>query len=221
MRPRSSASLTPAVAEVVRQQAEVGIDVPSDGESASAGWTPYVADAWVGWRGVRAPTAHLIKRDGRHAATSEFRGFLPGLRPHRADHLALPVPRGGGRPRGMPAPSWPVHRACDLHRPATPIQRDIANFKAALQRRAGRRRLHARRRAGSVEPSAPNEYYPTTRRTSSRSPTRCKDEYHAIVDAGFVLQIDDACMPARYDRMLPHGARWRSTASCASCASRR
>ena len=49
--------LEPAVAEVVRQQAEVGIDIPSDGEFGKRGWTSYVAERLGGLEEVRAPTA--------------------------------------------------------------------------------------------------------------------------------------------------------------------
>jgi 5-methyltetrahydropteroyltriglutamate--homocysteine methyltransferase len=55
----------------------------------------------------------------------------------------------------------------------------------------------------SVEASRANSYYDTQEQYLYAIADALKVEYHAIVDAGFVLQIDDAFMPAQYARMLP------------------
>jgi 5-methyltetrahydropteroyltriglutamate--homocysteine methyltransferase len=52
--------LTPAVAEVVRQQAEVGIDIPSDGEFGKRGWTSYVAERLGGLESTPSAYGTLI-----------------------------------------------------------------------------------------------------------------------------------------------------------------
>jgi 5-methyltetrahydropteroyltriglutamate--homocysteine methyltransferase len=58
--------LTPAVATVVRQQAEVGIDIPSDGEFGKRGWTAYVAERLGGLADYRA-YAHTVIEALNHA----------------------------------------------------------------------------------------------------------------------------------------------------------
>src|SRR5215470_11210659 len=66
--------LTPAVAEVVRQQAEVGIDIPSDGEFGKRGWTSYVAERLGGLESYQSAYSNLIT--GMAGAQHEqFRGF--------------------------------------------------------------------------------------------------------------------------------------------------
>src|ERR671931_512220 len=52
--------LTPAVAAVVRQQAEVGIDIPSDGEFGKRGWTSYVAERLGGLESYQSAYGNLI-----------------------------------------------------------------------------------------------------------------------------------------------------------------
>ena len=46
-----------------------------------------------------------------------------------------------------------------------------------------------------------------------------KPEYKAMVDAGFILQIDDPALPDTYDMIVPT-PRSRNTASSPRCASR-
>jgi len=66
--------LTPAVAAVVRQQAEVGIDIPSDGEFGKRGWTSYVAERLGGLESL--PGAYSTRRTGMAGTQhGRFRGF--------------------------------------------------------------------------------------------------------------------------------------------------
>src|SRR5262245_34486622 len=66
--------LTPAVAEVVRQQAEVGLDIPSDGGFGKRGWTAYVAERLGGLEST--PSAYGTLITGMAGTQRErFRGF--------------------------------------------------------------------------------------------------------------------------------------------------
>ena len=82
------ACLTQFVAEVVRQQAEAGIDIVSDGEfSKGANWAFYI------FKGSTALPCHRPLRETpntrwppcRAAATAtHFRNFMPSMTPHPA-----------------------------------------------------------------------------------------------------------------------------------------
>ena len=58
----------------------------------------------------------------------------------------------------------------------------------------------------SVEASRANNYYRTDEEYLCAIADALKEEYHAIVDAGFLLQVDDAWMPAQYARMRPQAS---------------
>ena len=124
--------LTPAVAEVVQQQAEVGIDIPSDGEFGKRGWTSYVAERLGGLESSPERVRHPDYRHGRHAA---MRGSVAFTRSTTASSArsgspatkrAPLTPRICRRPAGGPQPITYTGRDA--------VKRDIANFTAALQR---------------------------------------------------------------------------------------
>jgi 5-methyltetrahydropteroyltriglutamate--homocysteine methyltransferase len=92
------------------------------------------------------------------------------------------------------------------------VQRDIANFKAALQ---GVRYEEAFLPAVSVtniESGRRNEYYHTEDEFLEAIARAIHEEYRAIVDAGFVLQIDDPRLSTYYNAMpalsLAECRRW-------------
>ena len=58
--PGHARELMPAVAEVVRQQAEASIDIPSDGEFGKRGWTSYVAERLGGLESIPGAYSTLI-----------------------------------------------------------------------------------------------------------------------------------------------------------------
>ena len=57
-----------------------------------------------------------------------------------------------------------------------------------------------------------NQYYPTEEEYLFAIAEAMRTEYRAIVDAGFILQIDDPGLGETWDMMIPR-RRWRSTAS--------
>ena len=124
--------LTPAVAEVVQQQAEVGIDIPSDGEFGKRGWTSYVAERLGGLEG--SPSAYGTLISGM-AGTQHprFRGFYQVY--NRIERTVwLPGNEAGTLdPADMPASSWRCTGPI-TYTAGSPVKRDIANFKAALSR---------------------------------------------------------------------------------------
>ena len=116
----------------------------------------------------------------------------------------------------QPAPSvWVCTGPLDYDR--TAVDRDIANLKAALEGLDGprgscpswRRRARTGWRTSTTGPR---------RSSSTRSPTPCAVEYQAIVDAGFMLQVDDAVLMHEMDSILAEGGSIEDYRRGRSCA---
>ena len=123
--------LTSAVAEVVRQQAEVGIDIPSDGEFGKRGWTSYVAERLGGLESTPSAYGTLISSMAG-TQRERFRGFYQVY--NRIERTVwLPGnDEGTLSPTDMPASSWRCTGPI-IYTGSDAVQRDIANFTAALQ----------------------------------------------------------------------------------------
>jgi 5-methyltetrahydropteroyltriglutamate--homocysteine methyltransferase len=80
------------------------------------------------------------------------------------------------------------------------LERDIANFKAALSRVAVAEAFLPAVSPNQVGYRRPNEYYRTTDEYELAIAEALREEYRAIVDAGFLLQIDDPQLVTHYMR---------------------
>jgi 5-methyltetrahydropteroyltriglutamate--homocysteine methyltransferase len=158
-----------AVAEVVRKQAEAGIDVVSDGEMGKTGFANYVAQRLSGFGGENAEPRVFADR----AAFPEFVAEQPSV---------------GVKPRMCIEPLvWHGTEA---------IQTDLQNFRAALDASPTEDAFVPAPSLGIVADQLVNRYYPSDEAYLYALADALKEEYHAIADAGFVLQIDapDAAM---------------------------
>ena len=161
-----------AVAEAVRRQVEIGIDIVNDGELSKLSFTYYVRERLAG----------VVPSDG---ATREPRGRIYGR-----DLVDFPEFFGGrdnqrGREAVCVAPLRYVGQEA--------VQADIANLKAALAGVQGRN-VDAFLPAvapGTIEHWLTNEHYETDDEYLDAIGEAMREEYRAIVDAGFILQIDD------------------------------
>jgi 5-methyltetrahydropteroyltriglutamate--homocysteine methyltransferase len=172
--------LRPAVAEGVRQQAKVGIDIPSDGEFGKRSWTSYVAKRLGGLESNPSAYGSLIS--GMAGTQGErFRGFyqvynriertvwLPG---NEAGTLSLTE---------MPAASWQCTGPI-TYTGGDAIRRDIDNFSVALQHVQVEDAFMPVAAPCSVEATRANSYYPTEEAYLYAIADALKEEYHAIVD---------------------------------------
>ena len=179
--------LPSAVKEVVRQQAEVGIDVVNDGELSKLNFSHYARERLSGLEqpaaGARpVSTRNIVARDARDYP--EFHAL------------------GGGRMRRAAAP---VVQGCNVNptvmctAPVTYIgheaaARDIANFKAALEGLDVEGFLPAIA-PGTIEHWLFNQYYSSDQEFLYAIADAMHVEYRAITDAGLNLQIDDPDLP--------------------------
>jgi 5-methyltetrahydropteroyltriglutamate--homocysteine methyltransferase len=160
-----------AVAGVVHQQVASGIDIVNDGEESKRNFTTYARERLGGVveRQTTPEGGVLARIYGRDAA--EFPEYFAG---HG---------NAAGREAVCVGPlTYTGHAA---------IQEDIANLKAAL---AGVQVTEAFLPAvapGTIEHWLKNAYYPNDEAYLYAIAEAMHEEYQAIVDAGFLLQIDD------------------------------
>jgi 5-methyltetrahydropteroyltriglutamate--homocysteine methyltransferase len=178
--------LSRSVADVVRRQAEVGIDVISDGEfGKSISWSQYVLERLSGFeRRPVKPGANPFQRGADRARFAEFYAELDAHEEvaTRTDSVCVgPIAYTG----------------------QAELKRDIDNFKAALAGVKVEEAFLPVAAPASVIPDRKNEYYKTDEECLVAIGAAMRTEYRMIVEAGFVLQLDDARAAVTYDRMVP------------------
>ena len=157
-----------AVREVVAHQKEVGIDVVSDGEMSKPSYATYVTDRLTGFGGV---------------------SNLPKL----SDILEFPnVSKAYFNDAGV--------KSLNKHRPACngPVaskgtadaESDIAHFGQALEQNPPVEAFMNAASPGVVSMFLGNTYYATEDEFLYAVADAMKPEYEAIVNAGFLLQLD-------------------------------
>jgi 5-methyltetrahydropteroyltriglutamate--homocysteine methyltransferase len=185
------ACLAGAVAEVVREQAAAGIDVPSDGEFGKGiSWSQYALERLSGFE--RRPAVPGENRFARGADRSRFAEFYAEL------DAASGPPATAGAAVGEAVCVAPVRYTGQAE-----VQRDIDNFKAALKAAGVAEGFLPVAAPASVIPDKKNEYYRSDEEMLAAIADAMRVEYRAIVDAGLLLQLDDARAAVTYDRMVP------------------
>lgn len=184
--------LRKSVAEVVKRQAEAGIDVPSDGEFGKGiSWSQYALERLSGFE--RRPTpVNPFKRGADRARFADFYAELD----------AADGPPTNANAQNVAAVAvGPIRYTGQAE-----VQRDIAHFKAALQAAGLKEGFLPVAAPSSVIPDRKNEYYKTDEDCVRAIGEAMRDEYRAIVDAGLLVQLDDARFAVTYDRMVPPGS---------------
>ena len=194
--------LTSGVGAVVKQQAAVGVDIPSDGEFGKRGWTQYVAERLAGLAFEAAPGGQYSMSRLAGAAAEQFQGFYEV---YNQIERTLWLPHiEGGAPESVPLPvgSWVCIGPVSYQGQAA-VHRDIANFKAALADVDIAEAFMPVVAPCSVESNRPNRYYASEEAYLYAIAEALRQEYETIVNAGLVLQVDDAWMPAQWACMAP------------------
>jgi 5-methyltetrahydropteroyltriglutamate--homocysteine methyltransferase len=183
--------LASSVMEVVQRQAGAGIDVPSDGEfGKSISWSQYALERLSGFERRRAkPGASSFARGADRSRFAEFYAELDA---------ASGPPASAGASVGEAVCVAPIRYTGEAE-----VQRDIANLKAALARAGVAEGFLPVAAPASVIPDRKNEYYASDEQMLEAIADAMRVEYRAIVDAGLLLQLDDARAAVTYDRMVP------------------
>ena len=175
------ACLREEIAQVIRQQAEAGIDIVSDGEFGKLrSWSFYVLDRLSGMeeRNLDAPR-------GAGRDQTLFPEFYAEYFPTQK------LPRRGTAVAVAPI-KYQGHAA---------VARDIAIFKDSLKASGAKVEgafLPVVAPASAV-PRHALEYYHSDEEFLFALAAALREEYKAIVDAGLFVQVDDAFLPYMYD----------------------
>jgi 5-methyltetrahydropteroyltriglutamate--homocysteine methyltransferase len=154
-----------AVGDIVRQQLDAGVDIVNDGEQGKVGYSTYVRHRLTGFDG-QAAEATRTRADWADFPEAAARG-------ERRSTVMRPTCNG--------PIEWKDHAA---------VQKDIANFKAALQSAEPADAFMSAASPGVIAHFLKNEHYPSREAYLARLADIMKEEYDAIHQAGFVLQID-------------------------------
>jgi 5-methyltetrahydropteroyltriglutamate--homocysteine methyltransferase len=151
-----------AVAEVVRRQVEAGVDVVNDGEQGKVGYSTYVRYRLTGFEGRSEVRVRSDWADFPEAAARLGRS-------------------SGARPACNGPIAWQDKEA---------VSKDIAHLKAALSGVQPAEVFMTAASPGVIAHFLPNEYYPSHEAYLACLADVMKEEYDAIAQAGFVLQVD-------------------------------
>ena len=185
------ARLPTAIAEVIDRQIASGVDVVNDGEYVKAGsYTGYIHSRVTGWEVL--PIDHSVARKRAGVAERDRRDF-PGF---YASGLWLQGSGGAVRP-GFFTPSAPAdpttERVCTG--PVAYIgQEAIAADVAALKAGIGGRDVEGFVCALgplSLGAASRNVHYGSEEEYMTAVADAVHEEYKAVTDAGFVLQVDE------------------------------
>jgi len=154
------------VSEVVRQQVALGIDVVSDGETSKISYATYMKDRLSGFDGDHE---RQIARDLQPYA--EFRS-----------RMAVFAGKQTFKRQGCVGPIKVIETES--------LRNDIENFKAAVDAHRPHDAFMNSASPGVISAFQPNKYYPTHEAYVEAIGAAMQSEYEAIVNAGFVLQLD-------------------------------
>ena len=160
-----------AVADCVRKQADSGIDVVCDGEQSKPGFFTYVRERLEGFEA----------RPERPRTT--FAAEVAAFPEYYEEYFKARMTGGAVAPVIPLVCTAPVR-----YRGDAALRRDIDNLRAAL---VGVPHVAAFMPAVAPSGVGENEYYNTDEAFFHAVGEALHSEYQAIVDAGFILQIDD------------------------------
>jgi 5-methyltetrahydropteroyltriglutamate--homocysteine methyltransferase len=154
------------VGEIVQRQLDARVDIVSDGENSKISYATYIKHRLTGFDGdsPRQPPRDL----------EAFPGFLARL----------------ASSGGTPTYKRPKCVAPIAVKDTTPLETDLANFRAALESAGHTDAFMNSASPGVIALFQPNEYYESHEAYLYAIADAMRHEYQAIVDAGFLLQLD-------------------------------
>ena len=187
------ACLRESIAEVVRRQAEVGVDIVSDGEfSKGKNWAFYVHDR-LGGIATRPLTMQEAKEPTASVGGGQDRVAFPEF------YAEYDRVTGLGRRLGNRfVCNGPIKYTGHVQ-----LNRDIANLKAAAATVNVEGAFLPVVAPASALPNAADEHYGNEQRFLFALAEALREEYKTIVEAGLYVQIDDAFLPYMYEKLCP------------------
>jgi 5-methyltetrahydropteroyltriglutamate--homocysteine methyltransferase len=173
------ATIRDAVASVVAKQIECGLDIINDGEQGRTDYTVHVKDRLAGFEG----------------ASSEPRGTGDDEFPE----LALLLKQFASPFQRRPACSGPI-----AWKDWLAVEADLARAKSATAGAGATEAFVTSPSPGQIARYLKNAYYPDDEAYLTALADTMKREYQAIVDAGFVLQLDCPDLAMSRHMIYPH-----------------
>ena len=182
-RPAFAARIRGAVAGVVRRQAEAGVDVVSDGEQGKPGFVTYIGERLTGFEQRPAPP-----RAGPWVGSREIVDF-----PEYYEWYSRWRGASIGSTTGLFCTGPVTYKGREA------LNGDIENFKNALKEVKVEEAFMSATSPGNIEAQRKNEYYPNDEAYIYAIADAMREEYNAIVAAGFLLQVDDPRLVSYYN----------------------
>ncbi|HUB97105.1 MAG TPA: cobalamin-independent methionine synthase II family protein [Stellaceae bacterium] len=202
------ARLKTAVAEIVRRQASIGVDVIDDGEMSKLSFWAYARSRLDGVvaQPLSATKDAFFRRAGQTASSAgdreRFAQFYadtegPNGVTTPPNVIQMYIPAGTAyEPPANHVVEGPVKYKADE------VRTDIATFKQALEGVPHVEAFLPVVAPGMLATRYRNDYYKSEEEYYFAIADALHEEYRAVTDAGFVLQIDDVSLPGRR-RLLP------------------
>ncbi len=168
-----------AVSEAVRAQTARGLDVIGDGEMSKPSFITYATERLDGFEPIGEPGTLPWAGSKEVRAFPQF--YEPSLRKS---------PNAAARRFACTGPI--------TYRGHAQVQADIENLRSALAGVAHAEAFLTAIAPSNVEGRQPNRYYKTDEEYLFAIAEAMREEYAAIVDAGFLLQIDDPRLVTYY-----------------------
>ena len=179
-----------AIREVVRRQADTGLDVINDGEHSKVSWMAYARARLSGLEEIDSP----VRFRGATRDSLAFPGAYEDMRVMLAGRSGALVAKRTVRPKAWVC-TGPV-----AYIGQEELKADIANLKAALSGVAAEEAFMTAISPSNLELYYENHFYPTPEDYLTALADAMHEEYKAIVDSGLVLQIDDPRLATHYNR---------------------
>jgi 5-methyltetrahydropteroyltriglutamate--homocysteine methyltransferase len=173
----TAAQLRGAVADIVRRQADLGIDVIDDGEYGKPSFVSYINERLGGYE------VDTVGGPRNQWASSREGLSFPEF--YAQTHAA----------------SRHTHMVCTgpiTYKGQAPLRRDIENLKSALNGVKVEEVFMPAISPSNIEDWQRNAYYKTQEEYVFAIAEAMREEYEAIVDAGLLLQIDDPRLVTYY-----------------------
>ncbi len=156
-----------AIGSVVSKQIEIGLDVINDGEQSKPSYATYIIDRISGFEGERR------KSFPKRLDSSDFPEWAKSRGPRGLAALRVPCCTG------------PIEwKRFDL------VEKDLAHLRSALEGKQPTEVFLSAASPGVIANMLPNDYYASDEGYLEALAETMRREYEAIVDAGFLLQVD-------------------------------
>jgi 5-methyltetrahydropteroyltriglutamate--homocysteine methyltransferase len=189
--PDHDAKLAALVADAVQRQREVGLDIINEGEFTKHGdWLRYAEGRLTGCEPRQVSSTVFTQGRDRE----EFAAFYK----YATERGTLFYRPNEDLSRGASffACTGPI-----TYRGQDSMQREIDTFRAALGERPPQDAFLTTTAPASLEPYRKNEFYKSDEELVYAIAEAMRTEYEMIARAGFLVQVDDAWIPALWDRI--------------------